>query len=169
MLRSILAIWTVALTLVAVAALSGCGGCLDGDRGCGSFGSGSSPDMTTLPDLADVCPQSCSVCAADQICFQGSFAAQLPSFCAHGCADDRDCGAGQTCASLFAALQPSVCIGAGLPIGCGGKSPDWHCHLQGPTCKDASTLSRPFSHASDQVCGWELVHCANGCMNGACL
>ena len=167
MLRSIIAIWTLALALLAVAATSGCYGCANGDDSCGSFGS-SQPDLAQPPDLEQSCPQQCGSCATDQFCFRGDGVAQLPAFCAHACTDDRDCGSGEKCATLFAAQQPSVCIAAGTPRGCGGASPNWHCDLQGPTCQDASTLSRPFSDASDQVCGWELVHCANGCANGAC-
>ena len=166
MLRSIVVIWTLALALVAIAATSGCqlGGCLNGDD-CSAGLNQSGPDMA----LAQSCASQCGTCAADQICFQSSGAAQLPALCAHPCADDRDCGSAEKCAVLFASLQPSICISAGKPRGCGGASPNWHCDLTGPTCKDASTLSRPFSDAADQVCGWEQVHCANGCANGACL
>jgi hypothetical protein len=85
------------------------------------------------------------------------------------CKDDHDCAAGSKCAALFAALQPSICISAGKPHGCGGASPNWHCDLAAAACKDSMTAQVAFSDAANQVCGWEQVHCPNGCANGACL
>jgi hypothetical protein len=167
MLRSIIAIWTVALVLLVIAATSGCdNGCLSGDSGCGSYGV-SVPDMAR-PPVAQ-CATQCDSCGAGEVCFQPDFAANLPSFCAVKCDDDRGCATGQKCATLFAAMQPSICIGAGNPRSCGGTSPSWSCDLQPAACKDAMTAQVAFSDATDQVCGWELVHCANGCANGACL
>jgi hypothetical protein len=166
MLRSIIAIWGLAIGLVIVAATVGCmGGCLNGDD-CGSFGTPSVNDMAH--PVAPQCASSCRGCASDQICFQAPLAAQLPAFCAKQCASDNDCGINQICATLFASLQPPVCINAGWPKGCGGATANWHCDLAPASCKDASTLSQPFSHADDQVCGWELVHCANGCDTDHC-
>lgn len=156
MLRSIIAIWSFALGLVIVAACAGCGGEPVG-------GGAHTVDMAPAPDLDPACPMQCGSCAAGDFCFQGSFAAQLPSFCAHGCADDRDCANGEKCATLFAALQPSVCVSPTAPIGCGVRAPGWHCDLLGPTCKDDHTLSRPFSQPANGICGWELVHCDAGC------
>ncbi|HEX9101721.1 MAG TPA: hypothetical protein VF997_05935 [Polyangia bacterium] len=159
MLRSIIAVWSLALALLIIAATAGCG--------CDPGGL----VATTLPDMAPAaptCPTSCSGCAAGEICFQPSAVAQLPAFCAHACADDRDCAAGQKCASLFAALQPSVCISDGSPVGCAPASPTWHCDFGPASCKDADTAQLPFSDAVHRVCGWELVHCANGCVTGAC-
>ena len=170
MLRSIIAIWTVALALIVIAATSGCtlGDCEQPNRG-GCSPDYQPPDMALPRDLSDECPQQCGACAADEICFQGNLTAALPSFCAHACADDRDCGSGGKCAQLFASSQPTVCVRSGAPVGCGAATPNWHCDFPPASCKDASTLLEPFSDAADRVCGWEYVHCANGCANGACL
>ena len=165
MLRSIVAVWCLALALLIIAANAGCalGGCANGDD-CSAGITPWQPDMARPP----ICPGSCDGCAADQICFQGGVAAGVPSFCARACSDDRDCAHGSRCASLFAAMQPSVCIGSGSPMGCGYGKPGFSCDLQGPSCKDADTLMQPFVDSVYQVCGWELVHCANGCVTGAC-
>jgi hypothetical protein len=159
MLRSIIAVWTLALALVTVAALAGCGG-------VGIGPSPSPPDLATAP--AATCAQSCDPCAQGEFCYQPSQVAQLPAFCARACTDDRDCAAGEQCASLFAALQPSVCVRAGAPVGCAAAQPNWHCDFPPASCKDDNTAQIPFSHADDRVCGTAFVHCANGCVAGAC-
>jgi hypothetical protein len=166
MLRSIIAIWCIAVGLIIVAATVGCmGGCLNGDD-CGSFGTPPVNDMAH--PAAPQCASSCPSCAADQFCFQPSLSAQLPVFCAKSCANDDNCGTGEICAELFASLQPPVCITPRSPLGCAAPSPTWHCDLGPASCNDASTLSQPFSRADARVCGWELVHCANGCDAGHC-
>ncbi len=170
MLRSIIAIWCVALGLLIVAATAGCGdGCANGDS-C-SVGSWSPPDLASSPDLAPSaqCPTTCPACASGEFCFQTSVVAELPAFCARGCTTDDDCKTGEICAALFASLQPPVCISAGSPKGCGTPSPTWHCDQPPASCKDANTLQKPFSHTDDMVCGTELVHCANGCATDHCL
>jgi hypothetical protein len=164
MLRSIIAVWTIALCLLVVAATSGCIGgndCLNGDS-CGV--------VVPQVDMARPasCATECASCAVDQTCVRPEPISELPAFCAHTCGDDRDCADGQKCVSLFASLVPSVCIGAGNPVGCGLASPGWHCDLTVASCKDADTLLQPYSDAVDRVCGTESVHCANGCLNNAC-
>lgn len=165
MLRSILAVWCLALALLVIAASAGCawGGCANGDD-CSAGLPQPQPDMAK----PGVCPGACIGCSADEICYQGSVTAGVPNFCARPCADDRDCTGGSRCALLFAALQPAVCISDGKPMGCGYGHPGFSCDLQAASCKDASTLSQPFVDSVNQVCGWELVYCANGCANGAC-
>jgi hypothetical protein len=163
MLRSIVAVWLVALALLTIAATAGCGwGCANGDD-C-SAGLGLDPPM---PDLAPLptCSTACPSCAAGEICHQPAVGARLPAFCARTCADDRDCAAGELCATLADATVPPVCVAAGAPKSCiAGRV----CNTVGTWCFDGHTVATPFSHADDGVCGWELVHCANGCTSGAC-
>lgn len=161
MLRSIIAIWCIALGLVFIAATSGCslGGCANGDDCSGPVSH--PPDMAYPP--AAQCATTCPACVTGETCFQPPFSAQLPTFCARTCTSDGDCKTGETCAALFASLQPAVCISAGSPKGCGTTPVGWHCDLAPASCKDANTLQKPFTHVDDLVCGWELVHCANGC------
>ena len=168
MLRSILAVWSLALALLVIAATAGCGwgGCLDGDD-C-SAGLVSAPDLSLPRDFATTCATSCGTCAAGEICFQPSAVAELPAFCAHACNDERDCAAGEECAALFASGQPAVCITAASPVGCAPASPTWHCDFPPATCKDAQTAAVPFSDAARRICGVYNVHCANGCAAGAC-
>ncbi len=165
MLRSIVAVWCLALALLVIAATAGCigGGCANGDD-C-SVGTYQYPDMAKP---APVCATTCGTCAANEFCYQPSTVAQLPAFCARQCADDRDCQAGEKCAQLFAALQPPVCITDTSPVGCAAPTPGWHCDFPAPSCFDAHTTEIPFSDASRMICGSELVHCANGCVTGAC-
>ncbi len=162
MLRSIVVVWSLALALLVIAATAGC---VHPDD-CGVV-------TPTLPDMAEparVCPTSCATpCGAGELCYQPSAVAELPAFCAHQCADDRDCQSGERCAQLFAALQPPICISDSAPVGCATPTPGWHCDFPEPTCFDAHTAEIPFSDASRMICGTALVHCANACQNGACL
>ncbi len=169
MLRSIIAIWCIALGLIVIAATSGCGGCLDGDS-CSSFGPSVAGSDMAQPPSPPQCSLTCPMCPTGEQCFQGTVTSNLPSFCARRCNSDVDCATDEICANLFDAMQPPICIRAGSPRGCGTPPANWHCDFAtGATCKDASTLSQPFTHQSDFVCGWELVHCANGCATDHCL
>jgi len=164
MLRSIIAIWTIAIGLIIVAANLGCGGCANGVDDCcvGSECGGVGPDMAGA-GVGGCGAASCAACAADESCFFGSATSQTPTFCAHRCLSDDDCTGGAICAQLFASLQPAVCVTHELPIGCGSPTPSWHCYLGPQKCYDAKTLMKPFSWSDSRTCGYEFVHCANGC------
>ena len=163
MLRSIVVVWCLALALVVIAATAGCG-----HDDCGVVTPPALPDMAQ-PATAPACATACAAaCGAGEFCYQPSAIAQLPAFCARQCADDRDCQSGEKCASLFAAQQPPVCVSAGHPVGCAPPSPSWHCDFPPAACKDADTAQIPFSDSADRVCGVAFVHCANGCVTGAC-
>jgi len=170
MLRSILAVWSLAFALLVIAATAGCdwGGCANGDD-C-SAGLVPGPDLSAPPDFAITCPTSCGTCAAGEICFQPSGAAELPAFCARPCADNRDCTGsdGYKCATLFASDEPAICITDSSPVGCAPASATWHCDLGPASCKDAQTALVPFSDDVHRVCGALLVHCAHSCAAGVC-
>ena len=170
MLRSILAVWSLAFALLIIAATAGCGwgGCLNGDD-C-SAGLVSPPDLSPPADFANACPTTCATCAAGEICFQPSPGAQLPAFCARPCADDRDCTGtdGYKCAALFASDEPPICITDSSPVGCGPPSSPWNCDPGPGSCKDAETALVPFSDEVHRVCGALLVHCAHRCAAGVC-
>ena len=165
MLRSIVAVWCLAFALLVIAATAGCdlGGCANGDS-CG----GITPIVQDMARPPATCSQTCPPCAASETCFRPDAVAQLPPFCSRACTDDCDCAAGEKCASLFAAGLGPVCIAAGAPKTCATSTSGFSCDLQAASCRDASTAEVPFTDAADGVCGWELVHCANGCVAGAC-
>jgi hypothetical protein len=167
MLRSIIAVWSVALALLIIAATAGCewGGCANGDDCSVGIGYDVRPDMAKPP----ACPLRCGACPTGDTCFSPSAAVQLPAFCAHECADDRDCGATEKCVALIDAQLPSVCVSAGTPVGCTPAYAGWHCDFPPRSCKDADTAQLPYADTTDRVCGLELVHCTNGCRNGACV
>lgn len=150
------------LATLAVAA-PGC------DYGCvkGNGDSCSGPWDAPLPDMAMMaCPGSClGGCGTDGSCMVPDGVTQDRAFCASTCTDDRDCAKNARCITLFAAMLPSVCIVDSTAIGCYGAS-GGVCDTP-PTC-DGDVANVSFSDSARGICGWERVHCANGCSNGAC-
>ncbi|HEY2746587.1 MAG TPA: hypothetical protein VGL86_18270 [Polyangia bacterium] len=139
------------------------GGCVqpNGDS-CGY----TEPPPSATPDMAGpTCATGCGPCATGEICITPEHITQDRAFCAHTCADDRNCAAGERCLALFASSAPSACVPSTLAIGCG----DWSteiCDAQ-PSC-DGDVALEPFSDAARGLCGWDRTFCANGCTAGAC-
>jgi hypothetical protein len=161
MLRSIIAIWTIALGLIIAAANMGCyGGCLDGED-C-SAGLGTGPDMAG-PEQPRQCSTTCPTCGRGEICAQ---ATEVSPFCARTCTTDADCDSSETCALLVGSTRP-VCIARGTAQGCRTTSDTYSC-IPSTSCKDAMTMQQGFAYLDDRICGWELKPCANGCVDGQC-
>jgi len=154
----------LAITVAALAA-TGCvvDGCVHGN-GAGCSDGIYSVDMA--PPGGAQCPTGCvPACGGSDQCITPAAITQDHAFCATACKDDRDCGAGARCITLFAALQPSSCIPDTLKIGCTDQS-DAICDTQA-TC-DGDVAVERFADNARGICGWERVHCANGCTAGAC-
>ena len=161
MLRSIVAIWSLAFTLIFVAVFAGCGG----DDSCGVPPTAPA-DHHSDPSYIPTCPGSCGVCGAGEFCFTpGSvITAGVPPFCARSRKDSRDCRTGGKCTDLLAAMQPAVCVSDKLPALCGSPTEaGWHCDFAPPSCKEADTLAVGYSQPANRTCGYELVHCDRGC------
>jgi hypothetical protein len=126
----------------------------------------------SLPDALDMsmCARSCGSCAADEQCYSPGSWADFESFCARPCATSDDCASGERCAALFdEPTQPAVCVSESRPARCPGTPADrrWHCDFAPARCGDRATLLRPFTQTSNHVCGWEHVHCPEGCTGSA--
>ncbi|HXU72046.1 MAG TPA: hypothetical protein VN947_22090 [Polyangia bacterium] len=153
-----------ALPLLALAGFTqpGCdlNGCLNG-ADCSSVPV-TGPDMAKPP----LCSSGCGGgCGSGEQCFVPAGVTQLGDFCAHPCTDDRDCNGGARCVVLFAALLPSACMGGPMTIPC--AQPGGTCDTLAQ-CHGANSADVPFADSGRGICGWERVHCANGCSNGAC-
>jgi hypothetical protein len=152
--------------LCVVFLLSGCGD--DADPS-------SAPDIpiTVLDlsgDLKTTCevPASCKACAVGTICADSSgvFNRHVPT-CLKTCNTTSDCLSGELCAVLYAeSIAPQgVCVSPTNPPPCGTIESTYHCDFPPASCLDANTLSKPFSQASNGICGHEKIHCASGCVN----
>jgi hypothetical protein len=115
---------------------------------------------------ASSCTHTCSGCATGEFCYVSSLSNQLAAFCAHTCLDDRDCATGEKCARLFnEPSQPAVCVSSTVPATCAtNPSPTFHCDFTPAACRDSQTLAVGFTQVSNQLCGWEFIHCDNGCV-----
>jgi hypothetical protein len=60
--------------------------------------------------------------------------------------------------------QPAVCVSGTVPASCATPSPTFHCDFPPAQCYDKYTLMAGYSQSSNQLCGYELAHCANGCV-----
>lgn len=151
----------------ATYAAAGCdfGGCNHGNgAGCSDGLGGTGPDMSHPgpAQCATTCPGGC---ATGETCITPAAITQDHAFCAATCTDDRDCAAGTRCVVLFAAMQPASCILDRLVIGCNVSS-GGVCDTP-PTC-DGDVANEHYADDALGICGWERVHCANGCTAGAC-
>lgn len=157
--------------LLALSALTACGG---GPSDAGAPHDLSSPGLDSdfaLPaDLArpadgGACGMKCSKCAMNAICAgEGSnFYDYFAATCLKTCKGPGDCPMGFRCYERFGDPVDLVCISDLLPsTNC---SPGAICDLFGPTtCRDASTLRKSAIDDARGLCGYDLTHCENGCL-----
>jgi hypothetical protein len=164
--RVIRTAFVLSICCLGAVTVEGCdwGGCAQPNgSGCGDFPV-SGPDMARAATTA--CATGCpGGCPSGEQCITPAAITQDRAFCAPGCTDNRDCAAGSRCVVLFAAMQPASCISDSFAVGFTDQS-GAICDTQAACDGDVAKVR--FSDNARGICGWELVHCANGCTAGAC-